>query len=126
MARPSIGTGLPLQIGPLNTWCCNWGPPYAVPPVVQPSGAVLNTIEQLTIGEVVITNDDLYRRILTWHFYKGDGNYFSVRWLKARMRRFCMEMNVTVLDPSIKATLQTPGKLVSQLELIVILLFVLF
>lgn len=86
MARPSIGTGMPLLIGPLNTWTCNWGPPYTVPPVVQPSA--LNMLEQLTVGDVVLTNDDLYRRILTWHFYKGDGNYFCTRWLKRRIWRF--------------------------------------
>ena len=93
MKRPSIGTGLPLLIGPLNTWCCNWGPPYEVPPVVQPSGAIPNTQEQLTVGDVYLTNDDIYRRILTWHFYKGDGNYFGTRWLKRRIWRFLYGTN---------------------------------
>src|SRR4029077_5947262 len=77
MPRPAIGTGLPLQIGALNTWACNWKP-WDTPPVAYP--VALNMIDQLTVGEVVLTSDDLYRRILTWHFYKGDGNYCSVAW----------------------------------------------
>jgi hypothetical protein len=85
MARPSIGTGLPLQIGPLNTWALNWRP-YDTPPVVEVSA--VNMLEQVSVGDVVLTNDDLYRRILTWHFYHGDGNYFSTRWLKRRIWRF--------------------------------------
>jgi hypothetical protein len=90
MARPAIGTGIPLQIGPLNTWAPNWRP-WDVPPVAFPVAP--NMLDQLTVGDVVITNDDLYRRILTWHFYKGDGNYCDVRWLKRRIWRFCFGVN---------------------------------
>jgi hypothetical protein len=75
MSRPALSSGLPNQIGPLNTW----GPNWLIP---------LNGLDQITPGDIVITNDDLYRRILTWHFYKADGNYFSTRWLKRRVWRF--------------------------------------
>ena len=34
------------------------------------------------------TSDDIYKRILTWRFYKGDGFYFSIPWLKRRIARF--------------------------------------
>ena len=34
------------------------------------------------------TMDDVLKRSLTWHFYKGDGRYFDVRWLKRRVMRF--------------------------------------
>jgi hypothetical protein len=49
--------------------------------------------EQITVGEVALTDDDLYRRILTWHFFKGDGNYFSTRFLKRRIWRFLYGTN---------------------------------
>lgn len=32
--------------------------------------------------------DDIYKRILTWLFYKGDGHQFSISWLKRRIYRF--------------------------------------
>jgi hypothetical protein len=94
MLRPLIGTGMPLQIGPLNTWAPNWKP-YPTPPVVQP--VAINEIDQLTVGDIALTNDDVYRRILTWHFYKGSRKYFSVRWLKRRIWRFLFGVNGT--DP---------------------------
>ena len=75
LSRPSIGVGLPVQIGPLNTWGPNFLP-------------AINEIIQISHGNVVITNDDLYRRILTWHFFKGDPQYFSARWMKRRVWRF--------------------------------------
>lgn len=34
------------------------------------------------------TSDDIYRRALTWNFYKGDGFMFNVQWLKRRVLRF--------------------------------------
>jgi hypothetical protein len=97
MARPAIGSGVPLQIGPLNTWGCNM-PGHAMAVIHEyfqyedwlPS---INGLAQLSVGDVVVTDDDTYRRILTWHFYKGDGNYFSTRWLKRRVWRFCYDMN---------------------------------
>jgi hypothetical protein len=88
--RPSLGTGRPEFIGPLNTWAPNWKP-YPLPPVVTVSA--LNMIENLIDWDVHLTNDDFYRRILTWHFYKGDGKYISVRWIKRRVWRFCYGEN---------------------------------
>lgn len=75
MPRPSVGTGIPVQIGPLNTW----GP--AMLPAI-------NEIIQVSQGNVVVTNDDFYRRILIWHFFKGDGKYFNSEWMKRRIWRF--------------------------------------
>ena len=34
------------------------------------------------------TNDDIYRRVITWNFYKGDGFVFSMQWFKRRVFRF--------------------------------------
>lgn len=33
-------------------------------------------------------NDDVYKRIITWHFLKGDGKAFTITWLKRRIMRF--------------------------------------
>ena len=40
-----------------------------------------------------IVNDDIYRRVLTWNLYKGDGFVFNVEWLKRRVYRFMMGVN---------------------------------
>jgi hypothetical protein len=37
--------------------------------------------------------DDVFQRILTWNFYKGDGKRFSIRWLKRRIIRFLVGAN---------------------------------
>lgn len=38
-------------------------------------------------------NDDVFRRILTWHLWKGDGKIFDIRWLKRRVMRFLTGAN---------------------------------
>ncbi len=73
--RPTLSSGIVTGEGPLNTWGCN----FLVP---------LNEIKNYESFDVTVTNDDTYRRILTWHFYKGDGKYFDARWLKRRIWRF--------------------------------------
>lgn len=35
-----------------------------------------------------IANDDIYKRVLTWHLYRGDGMQFNMQWLKNRISRF--------------------------------------
>lgn len=89
MARPVIGSEFKSLFGPLNTWGCNWLVPMW--DEFTPSMEVvfgLNVLEKYDFEELVSTNDDIYRRVLTWHFYKGDGNYFSARLLKRRIWRF--------------------------------------
>lgn len=39
-------------------------------------------------GQYAFMNDDIFKRVLTWNFYKGDGFQFSVPWLKRRIARF--------------------------------------
>jgi hypothetical protein len=96
MARPALSSGRPVVMGPLNTWGCDWVfPEWGLAP---PNVAVffgLNELQFLSVGDIVITDDDLYRRILTWHLFKGDGNYFSLRWMKRRIWRFLYGVNVT-------------------------------
>ena len=40
-----------------------------------------------------LATDDIYKRITTWNFYKGDGRVFSIRWLKRRVARFLYGVN---------------------------------
>lgn len=39
-------------------------------------------------SEQVIASDDVFKRIMTWNFYKGDGFSFTIPWLKRRIMRF--------------------------------------
>lgn len=72
--RPSLPSGLSQNIGALNTFALN----------------TFQFNEQRIIGPAnyYLTSDDLFRRILTWHLWKGDGKNFNVRWLKRRVQRF--------------------------------------
>jgi|SRR5579859_924768 len=72
--RPILPSGHSQDIGPLNTWALNT--------------IVLNRQEILGPPDFFVTSDDIYKRCLTWHFGKGDGKYFNIRWLKRRVMRF--------------------------------------
>lgn len=39
-------------------------------------------------SEQVVVSGDLFKRIMTWNFYKGDGFHFTIPWLKRRIMRF--------------------------------------
>jgi hypothetical protein len=39
------------------------------------------------------TTDDIFKRIITWNFYKGDGYQFDITWLKNRVYRFLAQTN---------------------------------
>jgi hypothetical protein len=97
MARPSIGVGRPVQVGPLNTWAPADGQILSEGNPTDNLPAI-NQLLQVSIGNVVVTGDDLYRRILTWHFFKGDGKYFDTRWFKRRVWRFIMGENGVALE----------------------------
>lgn len=72
--RPSLSSGHNRNLGPFNTYVLN--------------GLAFNRIRRLGVGNVVATSDDVYKRAITWHFYKGDGKVFNLRWLKRRVMRF--------------------------------------
>jgi hypothetical protein len=82
LARPVLPSNANLFKGPWNTFL--WGSRIAWG-------------ELLRIGPATYyaTNDDIYRRVLTWHFWKGDGKYFDIRWLKRRVMRFLTGTNGT-------------------------------
>ncbi len=72
--RQTLQSGKSQILGPYNTNVFN-SLPY-------------NT--QKTIGSINYfqTDDDTFKRIITWSFYKGDGFQFSIKWLKRRLQRF--------------------------------------
>jgi hypothetical protein len=92
LQRPALPSGLNHNIGPLNTY-----PPNPFNPLVP-----LNTIILASSQQVYFTNDDVFKRILTWHFFKGDGKVFTIRWLKRRIMRFLIGINGTA--PNIDQT----------------------
>lgn len=81
MPRPALSSGMVKTIGPFNTYPLNtWG---------------FNKFKLVEPDDIIATNDDIYKRILTWHLYKGDGKVFNVRWLKRRIMRFLIGTNGT-------------------------------
>lgn len=78
--RPWVYAERGFTIGPLNTWQFNERVPINSMVKIQPRG-------------VVIADDDFYKRCLTWHYMKGDGKYFNMRWLKRRIKRFLIGVN---------------------------------
>lgn len=79
--------------------------PIVVSPSSEINGPLPNIVNaiattQIYVDEnVVYTPDDIYQRILTWWFYKGDGDDFSISWLKRRMARFIYGIRGTDVCP---------------------------
>lgn len=72
--RPVLPSGREISKGPFNTWALNTFP--------------FNGYLREGPTDFFVTTDDVFKRILTWNFYKGDGQVFNVRWLKRRIMRF--------------------------------------
>jgi hypothetical protein len=84
--RPLLPTGKNQFTGDYDTWA------YAT----QPYGVA----RRVGSPNFYVTNDDIFKRIITWHFYKGDGKIFNIRWLKRRIMRFLNGANGTNGDAS--------------------------
>jgi hypothetical protein len=95
MPRPSLTTGYHVLVGPLNTWGFCLTQMAELPTVYEEMIPAINGIRQILPYPITATNDDVYRRVLTWHFFKGDGKYCNARWLKRRVWRFCYGDNGT-------------------------------
>jgi hypothetical protein len=78
ISRPSLEAARLIQVGALNTYPFDFIP--------------LNAIETLdpfgVLPQYYATSDDTFRRVITWHYFKGDGKVFNIRWLKRRVARF--------------------------------------
>jgi hypothetical protein len=61
-----------------------------------------DTLKSLGSVTTIATSDDIFKRILTWNLYKGDGRIFNPAWLKRRVLRFLNGLNGT--DPGIDQT----------------------
>ncbi len=90
LARPVLPSAASRNLGPYNTAAFN----------------VLPFNGRRTIGPTTYyaTTDDIFRRCITWNFFKGDGRTFDVRWLKRRVMRFLTGYNGT--NPRIDQTYQ--------------------
>jgi len=76
LTRPSLPSAASSLIGPYNTWDYNT--------------LAYNELMLGTHAADFIITDDIFRRIITWHFYKGDCKVFDIRWLKRRIMRFLL------------------------------------
>lgn len=82
MLRPALpaNLGSPYN-GPVNTFAVNALPVNGYNPGIAET--------------YTATSDDTFRRVLTWHIYRGDGKVFTPRWLKRRINRFLNGVNGT-------------------------------
>ena len=76
LVRPTLASGLAGPLGPFNTLTLNSEPfNFFLPSPDDPPAD---------------TTDDIYKRMLTWAFFKGDRRQFDTRWLKRRIVRFIL------------------------------------
>lgn len=90
MLRPVLPAGNSKSLGPYNTLAYN---------TFQYNGYRL-----VGPSQFYATTDDVFKRIMTWNFYKGDGTTFNIRYLKRRIMRFLNGVNGT--DPGVNQTYQ--------------------
>ena len=77
VARPTLQPGVQNWTGEFNTIPFN-------------SGLAYNLLKK-PVAKIV--NDDIYKRSITWKYYKGDGQVFNFDWLKKRIIRFLYGVN---------------------------------
>jgi len=77
--RPLLPSGSTQDIGALGTYVFG--------------GIAFGDGERIGPSDFFATTDDVFRRIMTWYLYLGDGKTFSVRWLKRRVMRFLLGQN---------------------------------
>lgn len=82
LTRPVVSSAVANSIGPFNTYMLNTLP--------------FNTIKRTTTSTTLYTiNDDIFKRIITWNFFKGDGPQTYICWIKRRVMRFMLGLNGT-------------------------------
>lgn len=54
-----------------------------------------NFLSYSSSGTSQQATDDVFKRMMTWNLYKGDGQYFTLQWLKNRVARFLHGPNGT-------------------------------
>jgi hypothetical protein len=91
--RPTLTTGTLPVFGAYNTQTYNG------------NNSVYNATHRSGTLVYMPVSDDVFKRIITWAFYKGDGKVFSIRWLKRRIARFLFAAP-GCLNPNIDQTYQ--------------------
>jgi hypothetical protein len=79
--RPVIGSMTTFNAGAVNTFTINTIP--------------VNASTHTTSGTASAVSDDIYKRVLTWWLYSGDGKVTSIDWVKRRVTRFLYGVNGT-------------------------------
>lgn len=79
IARPVIGVISTYSIGARNSFARN-----ALP---------INGTQIFNSGTASAVTDDVYKRVLTWWLYRGDGKQMSIEWIKRRVSRFLYGAN---------------------------------
>jgi hypothetical protein len=74
IARPTLSSSTASSTGALNSHALDM--------------LVLNGFYKTTSGTAVIAPDDIYKRVLTWHLFRNDGQIPSIPWLRKRVNRF--------------------------------------
>jgi hypothetical protein len=74
ISRPTLALVKTSSVGPFNTYTLD--------------SLAFNASLATGTATVFPATDDIFKRIITWSFYKGDGKVFSVKWLKRRIMRF--------------------------------------
>lgn len=77
--RPIISSSKTVVYGPYNT--------------IKYNQVAFNSRVKKTTSNQITTSDDIFKRVMMWNFYKGDGFYFTVPWLKRRVMRFLTGVN---------------------------------
>ena len=101
LGRPTLPAGTSESVGPYNTFTFNTVP--------------INSFQQAGPPVVYATTDDIYKRILTWHFFKGDGKAFTIPWLKRRIMRFLFGVGGTnyIIDQTYPVSVSFSGSQVN-------------
>lgn len=74
IARPVLSTQTSSTLAGYNTM------PYDTVPY--------NSLQFSSSGSASLASDDIYKRAMTWDLYRGDGQMFTMGWLKNRINRF--------------------------------------
>lgn len=81
IVRPSLASGRNRNIGAFNTYTFN--------------SVAFNAFKKIGPQNISVTSDDIFKRVITWEYFKGDGKYVNVRWIKRRIIRFLYGVNGT-------------------------------
>lgn len=84
IARPVISTSSSKSYGAMNTVGLNT--------------LSLNTFKTVQSGTAQIASNDIYKRLMTWVLYRGDGRQSCIAWLKRRIGRFLYGANGSDFD----------------------------